>query len=255
MEDAQRRFHIDTDRVFLSGHGMGADAAFDLGMSHPDLFAGVIPISGYCDKYCKWYWKNGRQLPWYVVRGELDLRPSWEANLVNINRMLKLGFDMIYLEHIGRGYESYYSEIHKLFDWMEPLRRNPAPKEFEMDVLRPSEDRFYWVDMDGVPESVSNSQVLVDNPADRGRIRPMSLKANITDGGEDRATIYVKSGAARHVLYLSPDLVDFNRRVTIIVNGRRRFNEFLQADAATMLEDLRQRGDRQRLRWVRIELN
>lgn len=46
LRDACRRFNIDTDRVFLSGHSMGGDAAWDIGLSHPDLWAGVIPING-----------------------------------------------------------------------------------------------------------------------------------------------------------------------------------------------------------------
>ena len=46
LRDACRRFSIDTDRVFLSGHSCGGDAAWDIGLSHPDLWAGVIPIVG-----------------------------------------------------------------------------------------------------------------------------------------------------------------------------------------------------------------
>ena len=45
VRDACRRFAVDTDRVFLSGHMEGGDAAWDIGVSHPDLWAGVIPIS------------------------------------------------------------------------------------------------------------------------------------------------------------------------------------------------------------------
>src|SRR5262249_27178406 len=43
LRDLRRRFQIDSDRVFLLGYGQGARAAFDVGLSHPDLFAGVLP--------------------------------------------------------------------------------------------------------------------------------------------------------------------------------------------------------------------
>ena len=70
--DACRRFAVDTDRVFLSGHAMGGDAAWDIGLAHPDMWAGVIPISAESDRYCKLYWENAKNLPFYVIGGELD---------------------------------------------------------------------------------------------------------------------------------------------------------------------------------------
>ena len=45
LRDACRRFSVDSDRVFISGHSMGGDAAWDLGTAHPDLWAGMIPIA------------------------------------------------------------------------------------------------------------------------------------------------------------------------------------------------------------------
>ena len=49
INDARKRFQIDSDRIFLSGHGMGGTAAFDIGMSHPEIFAGVMPICGFSE--------------------------------------------------------------------------------------------------------------------------------------------------------------------------------------------------------------
>ena len=70
--DACRRFAVDTDRVFLSGHSMGGDAAWDIGLAHPDLWAGVIPVVAESDRFCPFYRKNAKNLPFYFVCGELD---------------------------------------------------------------------------------------------------------------------------------------------------------------------------------------
>src|SRR4029079_13733434 len=70
LRDARLRFNVDSDRVFLSGHSMGADAAWDMGFSHPHVFAGVIPISGAIDRHAKYYLENARELPLYAVAGE-----------------------------------------------------------------------------------------------------------------------------------------------------------------------------------------
>src|SRR5579884_1397853 len=40
LVDVRRRFQVDSDRVFLLGYGEGGSMAYDVGLAHPDLFAG-----------------------------------------------------------------------------------------------------------------------------------------------------------------------------------------------------------------------
>jgi len=250
IRDARKRFNIDSDRVFLTGHGVGGDAAFDIGMSHPDLFAGVIPITGLSEKFCKWYWRNGLHTAWFVVGGELD-RDSVERNARDLNRMMRAGFDIIYAEYIGRGHESYRGEIVRLFDWMDlpSHRRVKYPAEIDMRILRPSDNRFYWLQGSQMPRNVTQSSVLVSGG--RTRVSPMTFKARVTKGN----TIYITSGARRHNLWLAPQFVDFDKRVIVRHRGRQAFNGFPRPDIAVLLEDLRVRGDRQKLYPARIDLN
>ena len=72
LRDACRRFSIDVDRVYLTGHGIGGDAAWDIAIAHPDLWAGVIPIVAVADKFVGRYAKNAQYVAWYIVAGELD---------------------------------------------------------------------------------------------------------------------------------------------------------------------------------------
>src|SRR4029077_9295624 len=143
--DARRRFSIDSDRVFLAGHSMGADAAWDIGFSHPHLFAGLISISGAVDRHPKFCMENGRTLPLFAVAGELD-RDLFARNAPQFMKMMQQNFDFIYNEYKGSGPESFYSEIHTLFDWMELLRRPPPPKEVTARTLRDSDNHFYWLE-------------------------------------------------------------------------------------------------------------
>ena len=68
--------------------------------------------------------------------------------------MMRQAMDVVLVEFMQRGYESYHEESPRIFDWMEPLRRQKPPREFRMSVLRPSESRFYWLRADGLPPSV-----------------------------------------------------------------------------------------------------
>ena len=56
----------------LAGHGIGGDAAWDIAIAHPDVWAGVIPIVAVADKFVGRYAKNAPYVPWYIVAGELD---------------------------------------------------------------------------------------------------------------------------------------------------------------------------------------
>lgn len=245
LSDARKRFNIDSDRIFLAGHGMGGDAVFDMAMSHPDVFAGAIPITGICDNYCRFYWQNAPELPWYIVGGELD-RDSLERNARELNKMFKYGHDVIYAEYKGRGHENYYEEIHGIFRWMEGKTRLKNPKEFEVNTLRPTDNNFFWLAMSGFPENVTQP-VSWANERIRG-VRPMEIEARVTPGN----TVYVSAGADTITVMLSPEFVNYDERVRIRVNGRQRFRDFLERDIGTMLEQLRLTGDRQRLVWTKM---
>lgn len=245
MNDARRRFSIDSDRIYLTGHGMGADAAFDLGFSHPDEFAGVIPVGGVMDQYCKFYRENAVGSAWYVIGGELD-RDKASRNLPNFDLLFKHGFkfDFMYCEFMQRGYESYAEEFPRVFDWMSLHRRPPLPKEIEVNSLRKGDQRFFWVVATELPQTT----VLPLPKGSKTRISPMKIKARFTTGN----LLEVSSPSPRHTVWIHPDLVDLEKRVKLHVNGKQS-QQFIDPDFTATLEDYRNRGDRQRLYTAKLE--
>lgn len=269
LVDASQRFHIDRDRVFLSGHGRGGDAAFDIGMSHPDWFAGVIPITGRAGKVCKWYWQNASTVSWYIVSGELARSSLFdEEHRSIIKRMMKQGFkyDMIVTEYKGRGFEHYYAEIHRIFDWMDMRRRGHHPwmdspeqgkwpTEIDAQMMRPGDNELFWIRADKLPKGILAAAVLAVGQKPVGRAGPIPLKARITDGKNgngDVTTIHITSGAAGFTLQLSPDLIDYTKRLNVMRGGRRKFSDFPDPQLETLLTDFRDRADRQKMIWTRV---
>lgn len=246
IRDARKRFVIDSDRVYLTGHGMGGDATFDVAMAHPDLFAGVAPVSGLSRYFTKWYWQNAKWVPFYVVNGELD-RGARSVSAGDLSRMMKAGHDVTYCEYVGRGYEYYQEEIADVLAWTGRLRRAADPKDVEARVLRTSDDRFYWVKAEGIPRSALLADVANQSP--KTPIRPLALSAGINEGNK----ITLGSAATRYVLRLNGGLVDLDKRVEVRLGGRGRvFNDFLVPETGALLDDLAENGDRQRLYPVRL---
>jgi predicted esterase len=243
--DARKRFIIDSDRVYLTGHGMGGDATFDIAMAHPDQFAGVVPISGLSRYFTKYYWPNAKLVPFYVVNGELD-RAARSVSASDMKQMMTHGHDVLFCEYVGRGYEYYQEELANVLAWTGRMRRAADPKEVDANVLRTSDDRFYWVGAEGIPRAALLADVA--NAVPKAGIRPMTLSAGINQGN----IIRLGSAATRYVLRLNGTLVDLDQRVQVKIGGRRVFNDFLVPDTAALLDDLAENGDRQRLYPVRL---
>ena len=255
LRDARKRFNIDSNRVFLAGHGSGGDAAFDMGNAHPDLFAGVIPITGLIQNLTVKIWRNGRRLPWFMVSGQLD-RDVFERNASLINRMMIGHFDVLLSEFIGRGYESFYEEIHQLFDWMDLQERAPLPDEFSMLAARPNNNRFFWLKANtlgpaGQPRGPGqNLPAAIVTPS----VRPKNISGKVLAGAATHTTISVKSPARSNTIWLSPEMIDFGIRLQVRIGARRVFNDFVESSVEHMLDDLRLRGDRQRVYHARIDV-
>ncbi len=248
FRDAARRFSIDMDRVFITGHSMGGDAAWDLAVSHPDLWAGAIIIGGKADRYVKVYWRNARHVPLYFVLGELDLRTR-EANVTTWDRYLQssYGYPVTVVEFQGRGHESFVDEQLRLFDWMQRQRREPFLRNFECVTMRPWDNFFWWVELEELP-----AKSMVDPafwPPRRGT-RPFRVQASVRNNN----LLRVQGRSGRVILWLSPQLVQFDRTIQIYINSRRlRFRpEELQPQVEVILEDARTRGDRQHPFWAKV---
>jgi pimeloyl-ACP methyl ester carboxylesterase len=249
LRDACRRFSIDTDRVFLSGQSIGGDAAWDIGLAHPDLWAGVIPIVAQSDRYCTFYWKNARYVPFYVVAGELDGGKMVQNAHSTLDRWLRYGYNAGYnatvVEYLGRGHEDFYDEILRMFDWMGRYHRNFFPREFECRTMRSWDNYFWWVEVKGLP---ARSQV---EPSDwpRAGAQPAQIKASMTE----KNGLNVRTGTSQVTVWLSPKMLNFKERATITVNGRRIGDSKIHPNLGTLLEDVRTRGDRQHPFWAKVE--
>ena len=249
LRDACRRFAVDTDRVYLSGHSMGGDAVWDIGLAHPDLWAGVIPVVGVSNKYCALYWENAEHVPFYVVGGELDGDNSIR-NARDIDRYMTRYFDITVAEFRGRGHEHFSDEILNLFDWMKNRKRNFHNKDFSVRSIRSWDNYFWWTEFHGYPERATANSWPATNK------RPLLIQGKIvsTPGPNGLNNIRISSGANLTTVWLSPQLIDFNLRTIVMVDGKRiNPGPFIKPEISVILEDARTRGDRQRPFWARLD--
>jgi hypothetical protein len=245
VRDACRRFSIDTDRIYLTGHGVGGDAVWDIAIARPDIWAGVIPFVAVADKYVNFYSVNAPYVSWYIIAGELD-GDKMARNAVQLDRYLKPRTDITIVEFLGRGYEPFGDEILRLFDWMGRRKRS-IPKEIDCVSMRPWDNFFWWLEAEGLP---ARSMVSPGAwPPPRGtRAAPIEGKRMATN------KVSVKLQADKVTVWLSPDLVDFGQPLVVEVNNRTISprDRMVRPDVGVLLEDVRTRADRQHPFWAKL---
>lgn len=247
LRDAIRRISIDTDRVFLTGHSMGGDAAWDIAFSHPDLWAGVIPIVANAKRYVRKYSDNGETLPLYFVGGERD--GGWlNENGAEFDRYLRSAkYDVTVVQYLGRGHEPFHDEIQRIFAWAEVTshRRNFFPTHIEALSMRPWDNYFWWLEIDDIP---TRSLAIPAEGRER-QVNPIRTTADIIVD-TNRVSVTARSG--RGTVWLSPEMVSFDREIVVSIKSRR-IREEIRADVGTILEDVRTRGDRQHPFWAKVD--
>jgi predicted esterase len=249
--DLRRRFQVDSDRVFLFGAGAGGLMAYDVGLAHPDQFAGVAVMSAYPQFFATRYAPNAQFLPFYVVDGDKDVRSS-DNNQKIANRWVRWHFPALLVEYRGRGREWFAAEPPVIMDWMSRKKRIFPQQELGRHErgdtfvsMRATDDRFYWLSSDAIQEYCLNDAAAW-NPA----VRPATFQGRI---GSNFIHLHV-SGLKKVSVWLGPGMVNFDQPARIQIGAGVPFNRPVQPSLETLLEDLYQRGDRQQLFVARIDL-
>ncbi len=249
LRDARKRYSIDSDRVYVAGQLTGANMAWDYGLAHPDLFAGVVVISGFPAKYVPRYLAHHARLPLFIVLG--DLAPASNEVVFNnyVKPLILKTWDVTYVEYYRRGLEEFPEEIPTALDWMDRHRREPFPKTFEAFSARASDDRFYGV----VIRQFGAGRITAPEAAEilGQNLNPATIKMR-SSSQSNLINLDVK-GIERLDVWLSPKMIDFKRKPEIRINGPRSLvRQKVKPDVEAMLEDLRVRGDRQQIYWYRV---
>ncbi|MHC5540817.1 carboxylesterase family protein, partial [Singulisphaera rosea] len=256
LRDARRRYAIDSDRVILGGVLSGGDMAWDFGSAHPDLFAGMAIVSGRPFKYAFRYLSDGEglshaeQLPVYAVIG--DLAPAGTELVFGslLKPLIAKNFDTTYVEYFRRGLEDFPEEAPAIFDWMDRRRRDPAPKKFEVKSARDSDSRFYGVVIREFEEGRTTAPEAVE-PLGKN-LNPATIRMRTS--AISNLLQFQTAGLRRLDVWVNPKLIDFKRKMEVRVNGKVYFKGMAKPIVEPFLEDLRIRGDRQQIYWLKVPI-
>jgi poly(3-hydroxybutyrate) depolymerase len=239
------QYHVDPDRVFLTGMSNGGIGAYLIGAHHAPGFAAVIPMASGLDDVLKPLLQNYRHTPLYIIHGQRDEVMPVQLSRSIIDMLKELQYAFVYREHdrthpMAGGHFFPREELTDLMTWLAQQRRERNPKSVTVVEDATHLSRFGWVRVDSTDRIASFSDALVDHQDDAIKQRRYArLEAQIKDNRIEVRTQRVR----RYTLFMNDQLVDFARPIIIVTNGQTSYEGHLQVSAKTLLRERRLRPD------------
>lgn len=95
LAEVKRDYAIDSRRVYLMGHSMGAFGTWSIAMANPHLFAALGPISGGGDPAGV---RKVKAIPHFIVHGDNDHLVPVSKSRIMVEAARKLDVPHVYLE-------------------------------------------------------------------------------------------------------------------------------------------------------------
>ena len=258
IKEVQARYHVDPNRIFLTGMSNGGIGAWLIGMHHASVFAGIAPMASGLDNVLMPFLANLRQTPIYMIHGKKDQVMPVDLSRSLARELDALGYPYIYREHerehpVAGGHYFPKEELPDLVAWFDSHRREPLPTR--LTVVRDGShfQAFNWVRLDSTDPIAAFSDDLVDKRDERIKRRVYAkLDASIREGNRvEVQTHHVR----RYSLFLNESLIDPAKPLTVITNGQVSFTGTVTPSLETLLRQARLRQDSQRLFPIHLSIS
>lgn len=217
---------VDPDRVFLMGYSAGGDGVWQLAPRMADRFAAAAMMAGHPGDASLLPLRN---LPFAIFVGGEDA--AYDRNKLDVEKAAELdrlaAADPGGYVHMARIYPGLPHWMERKdaegVPWMARFRRNPWPTRIVWVQDDVPEDRFYWLK---IPDAAATK------PGD-------TIVAQLV-GQTITLTGAVPAGT---VLRLSDRLLNLDRAVRVLVNGREVHAGTVKRTARAIADSLRERFD------------
>ena len=250
IRSVQRRYHIDPDRVFLTGMSNGGIGAWVIGMHDAPLFAGIAPMASGLDHVMMPFLANLRSTPIYIIHGAKDQVMPVEFSRAITQELTKLGYPFVYREHdrehpMAGGHYFPREELPELITWLNAQRRNALPTS--VTVVRDAShfQPFGWVRIDATDPIAVFSEDLVSKRDDLIKRREYA-KLDATIVAPNRIEVQAER-VQRYSLFLNEQLIDSSKPIIVFTNGAVSFDGVVTPSLETLLRQARLRQDTRQL--------
>jgi predicted esterase len=258
LSKVSKEYHIDPDRVFLTGMSNGGIGTFLIGLNDPDRFAALIPMAGVLPQALFPLLDNAKNISFYVIHGAKDQVMPVRFSQRVATYLKDKNYQVVYREHehvhpMAGGHFFPKEELPALLDWLKAQNRRPIPKELVVVRDRDHPGRAYWVRIDELDPEVGSFWASEHDRSEEERLQ-QGAYARITAGVSRNTFTVTSERVVRYSLLLNRELVDFNQPIRVVTNGQTSFEGQVKPNARILLEEMRRRPDLQQPVFAVVEI-
>ncbi|MBI2195401.1 MAG: NPCBM/NEW2 domain-containing protein [Planctomycetes bacterium] len=177
IEEIERDYRVDPDRIILEGHSMGGTGSWNLGVKFPDRFCCLAPVAGNTD-HSVWekefpprrtfdesfrplarflqdltdpiaYAGNLQHVPVFCVHGAQDNVVRVEHARRMVSGLRERGLSPVYREFEGVQHWGFPAALYaERWDWMMSQKRTTPPRTVSFKTARLRYPGAYWIRID-----------------------------------------------------------------------------------------------------------
>lgn len=217
---------VDPNRVYLMGYSAGGDGVWQLAPRMADRFAAAAMMAGHPNESSVLGLRN---LPFAIFMGAADA--AYDRNKIAADKTAELdrlhAADPAGYVHMSRIYPGLPHWMNRkdaeALPWMAGFTRDPWPKRIVWLQDDVTHDRFYWLH---IPDAAA-----------------AKAGDTITASVEGQTITLTGTVPAGTTLRLSDHLLNLDRPVKVIVNGRTAYSGKVARTGLAIEQSMRERAD------------
>ncbi|MCS7264570.1 MAG: prolyl oligopeptidase family serine peptidase [Armatimonadetes bacterium] len=185
MEEVKKRYRIDEDRIYLTGHSMGGGGTFRLATRYPHLWAAVAPMASGGARPFEWL-KNLLHIPTLFYHGSEDEVVPVQMARQAANYISQLGYNFRYEEVKGKPHW-WGVDFPEMFAFFAQYRLVKSPDRIVFWTSDSRANRAYWIE---IADFVDYT-------------KPANIEAGMSDGGQRARLVLTTENVSEIVLHLN----------------------------------------------------
>lgn len=263
LADTKKILNIDDNQVYLAGFSDGGRTVYNLAYLRPTDFASFYSINGTFNS-SKMNYPNFSNRPITTYSGTKDslANPKFAISVAEIANGFGANWKLNSFESEHFYFPNEKKILPKMFTEMNNSTRNPFPnkityhKDYDFDELKGIDWLQVKTNTKKTPKDWHyTSDFYINRNGKEIDSVKYGQKTSQTKASYFNNSFDIKTSLVDEIeLYISPTMVDMNRPIKVILNGKEVYNQKVEFDKEFMIKNFLEKFDRKQV-WInRIKL-